>query len=941
MSPWFFAFIGLFRADVEAPKVLDDRLTIELFASDPEIVTPTGIAVDSRGRVLVIECHTHFRPEGYVGPPADRIRAFEDTTGDGRADRISTFHEGTSATMNLAVYRDGSVFVATRNEVFRLFDDDNDGKAERRRDLVRLETEGNYPHNGLSGFAFDFAGRAYFGFGENLGASYKLIGSDGTTLAGGGEGGNIYRCDPDGRGLIQVATGFWNPFHLCFDAHDRLFAVDNDPDSRPPCRLLHIVPGGDYGYRFRNGRKGLHPFTAWNGELPGTLPMVAGTGEAPSGVIAYESDGLPAEYRGDLLVTSWGDHRIERYRLEQRGASFRAVAEPIVVGGEQFRPVGIAVAPDGSLFVSDWVDKSYPLHGKGRIWRLRAKDAPERRQYHEPTVALAQADRAIRDRAARALVEMGREGRKLLETTLKRSDDERVRSTALVALATAGDLSESAAQAALTDRSANVRARAVELLSAEQFGSAALAVNDRSDLVRAAALRRLEDPNVRQALLRGLESDDPFVRQAARLGMKASLSTDDLLTSARDRKAPRRLGALLLLREASDPKALDAVGRLLDDPDPRVRFAAVQWVAEAGLDKYRQALEAGLARGSMTRELFGAYLAAFERLDGVRRASKDESGGEDYVARMLLDPTLPVSARRRALRALRPDHPELTIERLKNWLDEDDPGLRLEVVRTLRQQAEPARLEPLARLARDATESKAIRTEAMAGLSIDVAEHRDLLLRLAESEDPMLRREALRALNGIDAIDGGSTALATVVDVEGPDAEAARRSLDPKTRFERPKNTDSAAWSRLLDGPGDPRSGERTFFHPKGPGCYLCHRIDGRGSDVGPDLSAIARMPGADRLLESMLEPSKEIAPQFVPWIVATSDGTVRTGVLVEERLDGKQVYADAQGKRFTVAPADLESRRQQQTSIMPEDLALRMTTRELRDLLAFLRKPR
>ena len=70
-------------------------------------------------------------------------------------------------------------------------------------------------------------------------------------------------------------------------------------------------------------------------------------------------------------MTSWGDHRIERYRLESRRASFGAVMEPVVVGGEDFRPVGIALAPDGSLYFSDWVDKSYELHGKGRVWRLR------------------------------------------------------------------------------------------------------------------------------------------------------------------------------------------------------------------------------------------------------------------------------------------------------------------------------------------------------------------------------------------------------------------------------------------------------------------------------------------------------------------------------------------------------------------------------------------
>ncbi len=137
------------------------------------------------------------------------------------------------------------------------------------------------------------AGNVYFGLGENLGADYKLIGSDGID-AGRRRRRRQYlslQCRRDEAGarrhrvLESVSRGF--------DAFGRLFAVDNDPDSRPPCRLLHIVEGGDYGYRFRNGRKGLHPFTAWNGELPGTLPMVAGTGEAPCGVLAYESDNLP------------------------------------------------------------------------------------------------------------------------------------------------------------------------------------------------------------------------------------------------------------------------------------------------------------------------------------------------------------------------------------------------------------------------------------------------------------------------------------------------------------------------------------------------------------------------------------------------------------------------------------------------------------------------
>ena len=123
----------------------------------------------------------------------------------------------------------------------------------------------------------------------------------------------------------------------------------------PPCRLLHVVEGGDYGFQFRYGRQGRHPFQAWNGELPGTLPMICGTGEAPCEVLSYESDNLPAEYLGNLLVTSWADHRVERYRLKEKGASFTSVREPFVQGGKDFRPVGMAVAPDGSIYISDWV----------------------------------------------------------------------------------------------------------------------------------------------------------------------------------------------------------------------------------------------------------------------------------------------------------------------------------------------------------------------------------------------------------------------------------------------------------------------------------------------------------------------------------------------------------------------------------------------------------
>jgi putative membrane-bound dehydrogenase-like protein len=956
------------RSEEPAPQWLDDRIVVECYASEPDIVTPTGLAVDARGRVLVIECHTHFRPEGYEGPPADRLRWLIDSDSDGRADQFTTYFEGTRATMGVAIAESGWVYVATRNEILRLRDTDGDDRADQRELLAHLETRGNYPHNGLSGFAFDFRGGVYFGLGENLGADYRLIGADGDALSGGGEGGSIYHMAGDGTSLARIATGFWNPFHLALDPWERLYAVDNDPDSRPPCRLLHVVPGGDYGYRYRNGRKGLHPFTAWNGELPGTLPMLAGTGEAPSGVIVYESDGLPAEYRGEILATSWGDHRIERFRPEQRGASFRAKAVPWITGGENFRPVGIAAAPDGSLFISDWVDKSYELHGRGAIWHVRATQAEQRKRTDEAEAAVHASDQRQREQAARKLAQAGSAGVTKLLALVESDPQPGVRGAALKALIAADQLTAHGVQFSLRDQSVDVRSLALRSVVDKQldeldpntraaFDDTALAPEIRAEL-----LRRAPAWLDRKALLTACGDEDPFVQAAAIAGLRRRTEPAGWIALSSSQSAHERLASVWLLQSRSESTAVEALDRLLLDADPRVRFAAIEWVAGRRLYAFRPQLMAGLATPGLTRHLFEGYLAALEQLDAVPPTIEGQStdrpfvapvrdvSGQEYIATLLNDEKTSPELRARALRMLEPDHPLVASDTFTAWLGSPAANLRLEAIRTLRESTRDDRAQLLVKISGDANCDLRTRAEAIIGLSSADAASRAVLLDLVSGAEPALRNEALRSLRGTPLTEAERQRLSTAKSADAQAAALYEMLLQPAATASPGVSQAAGAaasttaldtWITRLAGTGDPEAGERVYFHPQGPLCYRCHQIDGRGARVGPDLTNTPQSLTHRRLVESIVDPGKEIAPQFVAWNVVTTDGHAVTGVLLLEDADGSQTYADPDGKLHQLRISEIAERAPQSTSLMPVGVVERMTLQEFRDLLAYLSQRR
>lgn len=1019
----------------ELPKSLDPRLKIELFAEHPQIVTPTGLDIDHRGRIFAIESNTHFPPEGYKGHPTDRVLVMSDSDGDGKADKIVVFKDGLRHSMSVVVRplwfpenpktetrnskettrnselgTRNSIYIATRREIIQLHDDDGDDRADREERIVHLDTKGDYPHNGLAGFAIDALGWMYFGFGENLGADYKIIGSDGTTLSGGGEGGNIYRCRLDGSKLSQIATGFWNPHASCFDAFGRLFTVDNDPDSRPPCRLLHVIPGGDYGYRFRNGRKGLHPFTAWNGEIPGTLPMVAGTGEAPSGIVAYESDGLPEEYLGNLLVTSWGDHRIDRFRLQPKGTSFTSLAEPLITGSENFRPVGLATAPDGSLFCTDWVLRDYKLHGHGRIWRIVSKDHPasvkplpslEHSTVESMMTVLSDRRLTVRRHGVRTLFpKLELDHLKQIVNDTKgnhRAHLEALWSAYYLSRTTESLLKFSDTNPASTWLQLQPPTRSVPRIPkpvqteaeyrdvfrdfSEELLAASLA-NKPSELVDQSALPAIlhqcrVQPNSTLIQL-ALSIDDPFLFSTIVSIVATQFTQDDFskylipdATPDVKASAPRVRQAMLLAARKQAPREDRLLRVALVDPDPDVRRLAVQWAAEEKLTDLKPRVEAvlggdGSQAGSLrhvTPELFLATLAALEMLDGKKPEDFDKTPAAQYVVPLLKDEKRSPAVRAQALRLVSPTDKSLDAPFFASLLKSDHEPLRVETIRTLQLAPPNVSGDLLRELATNDKLDVQLRAEALVGLAA-VAKTEQVggptrkLLKtfLNDSSVLPLRFEALRAVRPLIAND--SELRAQVVEVaktlvKPDDGDVgtsladqialafADAKLDPPKSIrlntnEKPK--DRREWMDQLARGGnvDPAAGRRIFFHPNGPGCFKCHTIDGRGGRVGPDLSRAVGTMNRIQLIQSILEPSREISPQYVTWSFELADGRVVTGMVVHEN-EGKTVVGDAEGKLAEIKTIDIVTRVPQKVSVMPDKLADRMTLQELRDLIAFL----
>jgi putative membrane-bound dehydrogenase-like protein len=392
-----------------------DGLEATLFAAEPDLVNPTDIDVDARGRVWVLEGANYrkfkTRPEG------DRIVILEDTNGDGKADTSKVFYQSPELTSPLGICVMGNKVIVAQSPNVLIFEIDESGdKAKGPPKVVLTGFTGVNHDHGVHAGIFGPDGRYYFNCGNDgmrdvvKDADGKLVvDSLGSELGGKGKiyrgkekekgqigytDGHAFRCDPDFKNFETLGYNFRNNYELTVDSFGTVWQSDNDDDGNQGVRINYVMEGGNFGYKGPKGFDWKRDQPAfpdqtkqeahWHLRWPGIVPNLLNTGGgSPTGIAIYEGELLPEQFRGALIHCDAGPNVVRAYitspsssaptglmkngvALEgatDKGAGYKAIPIDLVRGDDKwFRPSDVCVAPDGSLIIADWYDPGVGGH---------------------------------------------------------------------------------------------------------------------------------------------------------------------------------------------------------------------------------------------------------------------------------------------------------------------------------------------------------------------------------------------------------------------------------------------------------------------------------------------------------------------------------------------------------------------------------------------------
>jgi glucose/arabinose dehydrogenase len=340
---------------------------VNLFASEemfPELASPVQMAFDTKGRLWVAAwpSYPERRPTDKF---SDKLLVFDDTNGDGKADKVTTFLDGLNCPTGFQFYKDG-VLVMQAPDLWFVRDTDGDGKADwKERVLMGMDSADS--HHTANSMVLDPGGSTYLSDGvfhrtQVETASGPIRNKDGC----------IYRFEPrTGKFERYAPYPFANPHGRVFD----YWGNDIITDATGNNSYFGPAISGFLEYPAKHAT--VKEF--WNRP---SRPC-AGTG-------LISSRHFPDEFQGNFLDCNViGFQGIYRVKVSENGAGLggQTIEDLVKSDDPNFRPVGVSVAPDGSIYFLDW---SKPLIGHmqhhirdpnrdkthGRIYRITYEGRP-------------------------------------------------------------------------------------------------------------------------------------------------------------------------------------------------------------------------------------------------------------------------------------------------------------------------------------------------------------------------------------------------------------------------------------------------------------------------------------------------------------------------------------------------------------------------------------
>jgi putative membrane-bound dehydrogenase-like protein len=937
---------------------------LEALATEPLVADPVCAAFDADGRLYVVEMRGYPFPETV---PSGNVRRLEDRDGNGTYETSTIFVPGLSWPTSVLPY-DGGVFIAVAPDILYAKDNDGDGRA----DITRVVFTGFGTQNVqqlANGLCWGLDGWIYGASASNGGA---IRDPSRPELPAVSIRGRDFRFRPDGCAFEAISGG--GQFGHVFDDWGHRFACNNrlhmrqivlpsrylqrNPALIVPSMIADIAADGNEAPVYR-----ISPPEPWRvvrsrqyeekakadpvfaRRLPNAERHAAGFFSSASGVTLYRGNAFPPEYRGNAFVCDVAGNLVHRKVLTKHGAIFRAdraepgrKAEFLASTDIWCRPVNLANTPDGTLLVLDMYRETieHPLSipedikrhldltsgkDRGRIYHVvpdgfwkRTPPRLGRATTAELVALLADPDAWWRETAQRLLLER-RDPSALppLRDLSARRPNALARLHALWTLADLGGLPDDLLLDAFRDPEPGVRENAARLAE---------------ERVEAGAM-------LRDALLNLAVDPDAMVRfqTALSLGYVADSRAIDALATiaARDAGDPWTRWAVLSASGGRTPAliaALAAKSGFFDTADGRnwleelaVLVGAEKQPAEVDrlLEAYTgpaadpgqvRAVVVGLgrglqrARGSVKVLLEGPAAARLAPLveKAARNAAADGPDGPRIDAIRLIGLAAPETALAVLPDLLDARQPSsVALEALRALADVPDPQHRLGTVvaghwkalsPTLRREAAEVLL---ARPDRVTALLDALESRAVAPTDLDPARRQQLLAH----RDPSIRGRAARLL--------------------GDETRPDRRQV-------------IEAYRRALDLLGERARGLGVYKQ----NCATCHRAEGQGAEVGPNLVTVADKSPEDLLIH-ILDPNREVAPQFLNYNVATSDGRLVSGLIAEETSTAVTLKR-AEGVTEAIPRSRIEAIASTGLSLMPEGLERGLDPQQIADLIAFLR---